>query len=283
MRLPLLNGYIAPGDYKYPALIFSLHIPLKGGNEMMNFNFSLDREIPVLDWTPHLAARAKQMKSSAIRELLKLTEQPDVISFAGGLPAPDFFPLREVEEACRYVIQNEGTRALQYSSTEGYPPLREWLAVSMHKYGVPAVPNNVLITNGSQQGLDLIGKVFLEPGDYVITERPTYLGAIQAWKAYGARFRTVSLDDDGMVVDEMEEAYREVVEKTGRPPKFIYVLPNFHNPAGVTLSLERRERLAEIATRLNLPIVEDDPYGQLRFEGETSHRFVPLSRSALSI
>jgi 2-aminoadipate transaminase len=234
----------------------------------MNVNFSLDREIPVLDWTPYLASRARTMKSSAIRELLKLTEQPDVISFAGGLPAPEFFPLREIEEACRYVVQNEGARALQYSSTEGYLPLREWLAASMHKYGVPAVPNNVLMTAGSQQGLDLIGKVFLEPGDYVITERPTYLGAIQAWNAYGARYRTVSLDDEGMVVDEIEEAYREVVRETGRPPKFIYVLPNFHNPAGVTLSLERREKLAEIATRLNIPIVEDDPYGQLRFEGE---------------
>ncbi|MBO9371641.1 MAG: PLP-dependent aminotransferase family protein [Chloroflexi bacterium] len=234
----------------------------------MNFNFSLDREIPVLDWTPYLASRVRTMKSSAIRELLKLTEQPDVISFAGGLPAPEFFPLREIEEACRYVVQNEGARALQYSSTEGYLPLREWLATSMHKYGVPAVPNNVLITAGSQQGLDLIGKVFIEPGDYVITERPTYLGAIQAWNTYGARYHTVSLDDDGMVVDEIEEAYRDVMKETGRPPKFIYVLPNFHNPAGVTLSLERREKLAEIATRLNLPIVEDDPYGQLRFEGE---------------
>ncbi|MGQ9467967.1 MAG: aminotransferase-like domain-containing protein [Anaerolineae bacterium] len=234
----------------------------------MDVNFRLDREIPVLDWTPHLASRARTMKSSAIRELLKLTEQPDIISFAGGLPAPEFFPLREIEEACRYVIQNEGARALQYSSTEGYLPLREWLAASMHKYGIPAVPNNVLITAGSQQGLDLIGKVFLEPGDYVITERPTYLGAIQAWNAYGTRYRTVSLDDAGMVVDEVEEAYRDVVKETGRPPKFIYVLPNFHNPAGVTLSLERREKLAEIATRLNLPIVEDDPYGQLRFEGE---------------
>ncbi|MCX7854453.1 MAG: PLP-dependent aminotransferase family protein [Anaerolineae bacterium] len=234
----------------------------------MDVNFSLDRKIPVLDWTPYLASRARTMKSSAIRELLKLTEHPDVISFAGGLPAPEFFPLREIEEACRYVVQNEGARALQYSTTEGYLPLREWLATSMHKYGVPAVPNNVLITAGSQQGLDLIGKVFLEPGDYVITERPTYLGAIQAWNAYGARYRTVSLDDDGMVVDEIEEAYRDVVKETGRPPKFIYVLPNFHNPAGVTLSLERREKLAEIATRLNIPIVEDDPYGQLRFEGE---------------
>jgi len=231
-------------------------------------NLSLDREIPVLDWTPHLAVRVKEMKSSAIRELLKLTQRPDVISFAGGLPAPDFFPLREVEEACRYVLRTDGQKALQYSPTEGYLPLREFLANSMHRYGVPAVPENVLLTNGSQQALDLIGKVFIDRGDFVITGRPTYLGAIQAWRAYGARFHTVNLDDDGMVVDEVEHAYEKVLADSGRPPKFIYVLPNFHNPAGTTLSLERREQLAEIATRLDLPIVEDDPYGALRYEGE---------------
>ncbi|HHS96358.1 MAG TPA: PLP-dependent aminotransferase family protein [Chloroflexi bacterium] len=231
-------------------------------------DLSLDREIPVLDWGPHLSGRVKRMKSSAIRELLKLTQQPDIISFAGGLPAPELFPLREVEEACRYVIRTEGDRALQYGPTEGYLPLREWLATSMHKYGVPAVPDNVLVTNGSQQALDLIGKVFIDPGDFVITSRPTYLGAIQAWNAYGARYQTVDLDDDGMVVDQIEEAYERAVRESGRPPKFIYVLPNFHNPAGTTLSLERRQRLAEIATRLDLPIVEDDPYGALRYEGE---------------
>jgi 2-aminoadipate transaminase len=231
-------------------------------------NMDLDREIPVLDWTPHLAARTQRMKGSAIRELLKLTQQPDVISLAGGLPAPDFFPLREVEEACRYVLQQDGKKALQYSPTEGYLPLREWLATSMHKYGVPAVPANVLLTNGSQQALDLIGKVFINRDDYIITGRPTYLGAIQAWNVYGARYHTVNLDDDGMVVDEIEHAYEKVLAESGRPPKFIYVLPNFHNPAGTTLSLERREKLAEIATWLDLPIVEDDPYGQLRYEGE---------------
>ena len=235
---------------------------------MVTVNMDLDREIPVLDWTPHLATRTKRMKSSAIRELLKLTQQPDVISFAGGLPAPEFFPIREVEEACRYVLREEGQRALQYGTTEGYLPLREWLANSMHKYGVPAVPNNVLLTNGSQQALDLIGKVFLDHNDYIITGRPTYLGAIQAWNAYGARYHTVNLDDDGMVVDEIEHAYEKVLADSGRPPKFIYVLPNFHNPAGTTLSLERREKLAEIATKLDLPIVEDDPYGALRYEGE---------------
>jgi 2-aminoadipate transaminase len=138
----------------------------------------------------------------------------------------------------------------------------------MHKYGVPAVPGNVLLTNGSQQALDLIGRLFIDTEDYVITSRPTYLGAIQAWNAYGARYHTVNLDDDGMVVAEIEHAYEKVLTDSGRPPRFIYVLPNFHNPGGTTLPLERRQQLSEIATRLNLPVVEDDPYGQLRYEGE---------------
>ena len=234
----------------------------------MEPNLNLTRDIPVLDWTPHLAARTEDMESSAIRELLKLTQQPDMISLAGGMPAPELFPLREIEEACRYIIRQDGARALQYSATEGYGPLKEYLAAAMHKYGVPAVPGNVLLTNGSQQALDLVGEIFIDPGDYVLTSRPTYLGAIQAWNAYQARYHTVNLDDDGMVVDEIEHAYEKAVADSGRPPKFVYVLPNFHNPGGTTLPLERRQRLAEIAVKLDLPIVEDDPYGQLRYEGE---------------
>jgi 2-aminoadipate transaminase len=234
----------------------------------MKVNFDLDRDIPVLDWSPYMAQRTGEMGGSAIRELLKLTQQPDIISFAGGLPAPEMFPLREIEEACRHIIRTEGVKALQYSATEGHWPLKEYLATAMHKYGVPAVPENVLPTNGSQQALDLIGKLFIDPGDYVITGEPTYLAAIQVWNTYQARYKTVHLDDDGMVVDEIEDAYDKVVAETGQPPKFLYVLPNFHNPAGTTLPLERRERLGEIATKLNLPVIEDDPYGELRYEGE---------------
>jgi len=234
----------------------------------MEPNLDLGREIPVLDWSPHLAERTEEMKCSAIRELLKYTQLPDVISLAGGMPAPEFFPMREVEEACRHICREKGAQAMQYSATEGYSPLKEYLATTMHKYGVPAVPDNVLLTNGSQQALDLVGELFINPGDYVITGCPTYLGAIQAWNAYQARYQTVRLDDDGMVVDEIEEAYAKVLDETGYPPKFIYVLPNFHNPAGTTLTLERRKRLADIATKLDIPVVEDDPYGQLRYEGE---------------
>jgi len=234
----------------------------------MDVNYDLDRDIPVLEWEEHLAKRAEDMKSSAIRELLKLTGQPDIISFAGGLPAPDQFPIREIEEACIYVTREEGVNALQYSPTEGYQPLKEFLADSMHKYGIPALPENVLMTNGSQQALDLIGKIFIDPGQYVLTGRPTYLGAIQAWKSYQGRFHTMRLDDEGIVVDEIEGAYQKALEDSGRPPAFLYVLPNFHNPAGTTLSLDRRKKLAELATKLDLPVVEDDPYGELRYEGE---------------
>ncbi len=234
----------------------------------MKVSLDLNRDIPILDWEPHLAERTKMMQSSAIRELLKFTQDPEIISFAGGLPAPDMFPVREVGEACQYVLDQQGQNALQYSATEGYQPLKEYLADSMHKYGIPAKPENVLLTNGSQQALDLLGKVFIDPGRFVLTGRPTYLGAIQAWNAYQGRFHTMQLDDQGMIVEEIERAYQKAMDEDGKPPAFIYVLPNFHNPAGTTLPLERRIQLAEIATELDLPVVEDDPYGQLRFEGE---------------
>ncbi|MBC8448253.1 MAG: PLP-dependent aminotransferase family protein [Chloroflexi bacterium] len=219
-----------------------------------------------------LAQRAERMKSSVIRELLKVTLQPDVISFAGGLPAPELFPIREFREACNYVLKYEGEKALQYGPTEGYPPLKEFLADKMQKYGVPAEPSNILLTNGSQQALDLIGKVFVDPGTVVLTGRPTYLGAIQAWNSYEARFVTVPLDDDGMQVDLLEEVLKR------EPVRFIYVLPNFHNPAGTTLPLQRRIKLAELAAEYGVFIVEDDPYGELRFEGEDITPIVVLHK-----
>jgi 2-aminoadipate transaminase len=195
-----------------------------------------------------------------IREMLKITEQPEVISFAGGLPAPEIFPVAEIQEAARRVLDDHGPAALQYSTTEGYLPLRELLVRHMARYGIHVGPDNVLITSGSQQALDLIGKLLLNPGDLVLTEAPTFLGAIQAFTAYQAQFVTVPIDDEGLQVDQLEEALRA-------GPKFLYVLPNFQNPGGVTLSLERRRRLIEMASRYGAPIVEDDPYGQLRYEG----------------
>lgn len=217
-----------------------------------------------VNWERFLARRTQRMKSSAIRELLKLTQSPDVISFAGGMPAPEFFPAREIEEACAYILREEPARALQYSTTEGYPPLREYLAESMSKYGIQHSPSNILITTGSQQALDLVGKIFIDADSYVITENPTYLGAIQAWNAYEARYLTIPQDDHGMQVELLEE----VLLKQKEMPRFIYALPNFHNPAGTTLPEERRRLLVEIARKYDLIILEDDPYGALRYEGE---------------
>lgn len=212
-------------------------------------------------WEYRYAHRTKQMGSSVIRELLKLTEQPDIISFAGGLPAPEVFPLEQFREACNRVLAQFGAQALQYSTTEGYRPLREMIARHTRRYAVEVAPENILITSGSQQALDLIGRLFINRGDYIVVESPTYLGAIQAWNAYGAQYVTVPTDEHGMIVDELEKALRV-------GPKFIYVLPNFQNPGGWTLSLERRRKLVELADRYGVPIVEDDPYGQLRYEGE---------------
>jgi 2-aminoadipate transaminase len=212
-------------------------------------------------WDHRYAQRTQGMGASAIRELLKLTEDPEIISFAGGLPAPEVFPVAEVAAAADRVLREHGAAALQYSTTEGYLPLRQLLVRHMGRYGIEVGPDNVLITTGSQQALDLVGRLFLNPGDRVLTEAPTYLGAIQAFTAYQAGFLTVPVDDDGMRMDLVEQALRAA-------PKFIYVLPNFQNPAGVTLSLERRRRLIELASAYGTPIVEDDPYGQLRYAGE---------------
>ncbi|HEX6739996.1 MAG TPA: PLP-dependent aminotransferase family protein, partial [Vicinamibacteria bacterium] len=214
-----------------------------------------------LAWTDRFAQRTAGVTSSAIRELLKLTERPDIISFAGGLPAPEAFPLVAVEAACRQVLEGHGAEALQYGATEGYLPLRQLLVRHMVRYGIEATPDNVLITSGSQQALDLVGKLLINPGDHVATEQPTYLGALQAFRAYQAQYLPVSVDGDGMDVTRLEQALRG-------GPKFLYALPNFQNPSGVTLSLARRQRVVELAAHYGVPIVEDDPYGQLRYEGE---------------
>lgn len=212
-------------------------------------------------WEYRYAHRTKNMGSSVIRELLKLTEQPDIISFAGGLPAPEVFPVKEFREACNAVLDQHGAQALQYSTTEGYLPLREMIARHNARYSVDVTAENILITSGSQQALDFVGRLFVNRGDYIVVESPTYLGALQAWNAYGAQYISVPTDENGMIVDELEEALR-------KGPKFIYVLPNFQNPSGSTLSLERREKLIELADKYGVPIIEDDPYGQLRYEGE---------------
>jgi 2-aminoadipate transaminase len=212
-------------------------------------------------WDHRFAQRTQRMKSSTIRELLKLTEDPEIISFAGGMPAPESFPVKEFKDACNKVLDERGAQALQYGMTEGYTPLREMIARHTARLGIEVTADNIMITSGSQQALDLLGKIFINHGDRILVEAPTYLGALQAWTIYGAEYVTVRSDDDGMVTDEIEAALR-----TG--PKFIYVLPNFQNPTGVTIPQERRVSLIELADHYGVPIVEDDPYGQLRYEGE---------------
>ena len=211
-------------------------------------------------WNHRFAQRTQAMTSSVIREILKITARPDVISFAGGLPAPEIFPVKEFAQACEVVLSEKPAEALQYGITEGYQPLREFLAQKTVRDGVKVGAENVMITSGSQQALDMIGRILINPGDKILVESPTYLGALQAWSAYGAEYIAVPADEDGMRTDELEAALRS-------GPKLIYVLPNFQNPTGVTLSLERRKHLVELADKYGVPIVEDDPYGKLRFEG----------------
>lgn len=209
------------------------------------------------------AKRMEGMKASEIRELLKLTTRPEIISFAGGLPAPELFPVEEMKKVAVKVLDEGGQQALQYSTTEGFTPLREKIAARMAKLGIKTEADSILITSGSQQGLDFTGKIFLNPDDVVVCESPSYLGAINAFKAYDCKFVEVPTDDDGMIMEDLEE-----ILKTTPKARMIYVIPDFQNPTGKTWSVERRKQLLEIATKYDLPIIEDNPYGELRFEGE---------------
>ena len=225
-------------------------------------------------WTSRYAQRTKNVRSSAIRELLKITQNPEIISFAGGLPAPDVFPTERFREACNKVLEKQARLALQYGATEGYEPLRAMIARHTARYGVKAKPENVMITSGSQQALDLIGKLLINSGDRVLVEAPTYLGALQAFNVYGAEYVCVPSDNDGLCTDQLESSLR-------LGPKFMYVLPNFQNPGGTTLAEGRRHELVLLADRYGIPIIEDDPYGQLRYEGEHLTPLMALDRQNL--
>ncbi|NLJ99021.1 MAG: PLP-dependent aminotransferase family protein [Tissierellia bacterium] len=209
------------------------------------------------------AKRMDNIKASEIRELLKLTQMPEVISFAGGMPAPELFPVEAFKKASKEVLNENGEIALQYGPTEGYEPLKKKIVERMKKVYVDATSDQILITSGSQQGLDFVAKVFIDPGDLIICESPTYLGAINAFKAYEPEFVEIETDDDGMVMEDLEEALR-----TNNNVRFIYVIPDFQNPSGKTWSIERRKKLIELANKYNIIIVEDNPYGELLFEGE---------------
>ena len=210
------------------------------------------------------AKRIGNLKASEIREILKVTEKPEIISFAGGLPAPELFPIEEIIKVNKIVLEEQGSKALQYSTTEGYAPLREWIASRMNsRLGTKFQSENILITHGSQQALDLSGKVFLNEGDVVLCESPTYLAAISAFRAYECDFVEVPTDNDGMIIEELER----ILERT-KKVKIIYVIPEFQNPTGKTWSIERRKLLVKIAMKYNVMIIEDNPYGELRYEGQ---------------
>lgn len=209
------------------------------------------------------AQRIGNVKKSFIREILKVTVNPDVISFAGGLPNPASFPIEEISEATQKVLATDGGNVLQYATTEGYLPLRQKIADRYYKrFGLRVSPDDILITNGSQQGLDLICKVLLDKGDDVLIERPGYLGAIQAISMFEPKFHTVSLRADGVDLTQLEQIAEQY------KPKFFYAVPNFQNPSGLTYSAQNREKAAEILKKHNVLFIEDDPYGELRFMGE---------------
>jgi 2-aminoadipate transaminase len=230
-----------------------------------------------ITWNHLFATRTERMQASDIREILKVTAMPDVISLAGGLPAPEVFPIEEFRRAFDRVLAEQGAVALQYSASEGYTPLREFLAKRLTHDGTAASADNILITNGSQQALDLLGKIFINPGDKVVLEAPSYLGAIQAFDSYQAEYALVPMDENGMITSGLDELLsRETV-------KFIYALPNFQNPSGRTMSLDRRQQLVDVAARHGVPIVEDDPYGELRFEGQDLPSLQSLDRDGVVI
>ena len=211
------------------------------------------------------ADRMERMKASEVREILKITARPEIISFAGGLPAPELFPVEEIAQVSHDLVLKEGRKLLQYATTEGRPTLRAKLAKRMaDKFGIPGIdPDDVLITTGSQQCLDFAGKLFVNPGDVVLCESPSYLGAINAFNAYQPTLKEVPTDGDGIIPEALDK-----ILSTTPNCKFIYVIPEFQNPTGISWTLERRQKFMEVINKYELPVVEDNPYGELRYDGE---------------
>ncbi len=215
------------------------------------------------------SSRAQRLQSSVIREILKVTMRPEIISFAGGLPSPATFPVEQMRAAFDKVLSTNGKVALQYGPTDGYTPLREWIADSLSHDGVKIMPEQVMMTSGSQQALDLLGKVLIDEGSKILVETPSYLGALQAFSVYGPEFGSIPTDDHGLVPEAVAEA--------GKGARLIYALPNFQNPTGRTLSIERRIALVEACARLGLPLIEDDPYGALSYKGEPLAKMLTMN------
>ena len=227
----------------------------------------MDSQTPLFQFSQ----RALQLTSSAIREILKVTTRPEVISFAGGLPSPEGFPVAQLQQAFDQVLTNRGRSALQYGPTEGYQPLREWVAEYVSRPGSEVSAEEVLIVSGSQQALDMLGKLFIDPGSKVLVESPTYLGALQSFSQFEPQYVAVQTDEHGIIP-------AEVSQPKAQGARFIYVLPNFHNPTGLTLDLQRRQDLVERCAQANIPIIEDDPYGELRYAGEAQPSLLTLGR-----
>ena len=215
-------------------------------------------DLPHTNW--RISERAQKLTSSAIREILKVTERPEVISFAGGLPSPATFPAERMREASERVLRDAPAAALQYSATEGYAPLREWIAARYSKDGVTIRATQVLVTTGSQQALDLLGKVLIDPASPVLVETPTYLGALQSFSMYEPRYVQVPTDDNGLIPEALTPALTH-------DARLLYAQPNFQNPTGRRLPLARRRSLAEFARTCPFPVIEDDPYGALDYAG----------------
>ncbi|MDD2305521.1 MAG: PLP-dependent aminotransferase family protein [Prolixibacteraceae bacterium] len=210
-----------------------------------------------------ISKNCKNIPTSFVREILAVCEQPDMISFAGGLPNPTCFPAEQMKQAFIQIMENEGAETLQYAGSQGYLPLRQWICDRYNsKYGLSISPENILITNGSQQALDLIGKLLINPGDPLMMEKPSYLGAIQAFSAYRPEFHQITLNSDGLDLNELEDTILKTESQV------LYGIPNFQNPTGITYSAETRENLAILLDWHNILFVEDDPYGEIRFEGK---------------
>ncbi len=222
-------------------------------------------------WAERLAGRLAGMKASEIRELLKVIERPEIISFAGGIPDPALFPHAELAASYQRVMQSDASRsvALQYSVSEGWLPLREFVCEQLNRSGLGATPDNVVITSGSQQGLEFLGKLFIGAGDLVAVTRPTYLGALQAFAPYEPRYVSVPVDEDGVLPDALENAFRQ-------GPKFFYLVPDFQNPNGITTSLARRRIVIDLAQRYGVPVIEDAAYTELRYDGESLPALIAL-------
>ena len=221
----------------------------------------------MIDLIKNYSITSRRIKGSAIRELLKLTNRPDIISFAGGLPSPESFPSEVMQDIATQILKDEPHIALQYAETEGHRPLREQIVELMKKDNIHVDVDNIMITTSSQQALDLIGRVFIDPTDPLLVELPTYLGGIQAFTSYGAKFVGVDSDEDGMKMEDLSRKLAKL-QLTEEHYKFIYTVPDFQNPSGVTWSLEKRKKLIELSHKYNVLVIDDSPYRELRFEGE---------------